>query len=134
MPLKSTGWTWRSAGRPSDGITMKRARVHARPARRKLFDAIEVLPLRGRRCVAIVVAAVCLGLCASQSAMIQFRALAGPVLKHGPRSLACVRVIEITFKLKGATKVKACARRALREDGAGSRPALALPRRLVSNQ
>lgn len=28
--------------------------------------------------------------------MIRFRALAGPVLKHGPRSLACVRVIELT--------------------------------------
>lgn len=36
-----------------------------------------------------------LGQCASPSAMIQFRALAGPVLKHGPRSLACMRVIEI---------------------------------------
>lgn len=59
----------------------------------------------------------CLGLCASLSAMIQFRALAGPVLKHGPRSLACVRVIEI-FKLKGTTKVKARACRVLREDGA----------------
>ena len=59
----------------------------------------------------------CLGLCASLSAMIQFRALAGPVLKHGPRSLACMRVIEI-IKLKGATKVKARASRALREDGA----------------
>lgn len=88
----------------------------------------------GLLCVGIVVAAVCLGLCASQSAMIQFRALAGPVLKHGPRSLACVRVIEIIFKLKGATKVKACACRALREDGAGYVSVLALPRRLVSNQ
>ena len=73
----------------------------------------------GLLCVGIVVAAVCLGLCASQSAMIQFRALAGPVLKHGPRSLACVRVIEIILKLTGVTKVKACACRALREDGAG---------------
>lgn len=29
-----------------------------------------------------------------------------------------MRVIEIIYKLKGVTKVKACARRALREDGA----------------
>lgn len=70
------------------------------------------------------------------SAMIQFRALAGPVLKHGPRSLACVRVIEyiLSIKLKGVTKVKADVRRPLREDGAPvSIGVLALPRRLVSN-
>ncbi|CAB3252206.1 unnamed protein product [Arctia plantaginis] len=63
--------------------------------------------------------------------MIQFRVLAGPVLKHGPRSLACMRVIEIV-KLKGATKVKARIKRA--QGGwsvAFGRP-LALSRRLVS--
>ena len=105
------------AGRHADGMTMNRARVHARLARRKVTSLsmsclcadVGAAPLLSLPCS--------LRLCASQSAMIQFRALAGPVLKHGPRSLACVRVIEIN-KLKGVTKVKACACRELREDGA----------------
>lgn len=78
---------------------------------------VDVLPMCGRRCGAPVVAAV-----QSQTVRVSVcddsvSALAGPVLKHGPRSLACVRVIEIN-KLKGVTKVKACACRELREDGA----------------
>lgn len=114
------------AGRLSDGMSVKRARASARPARRKAMSLPYYCRKCGSRCGVVCCRCRCLGPCASRSAMIQFRALAGPVLEHGPRSLACVRVIEI-IKLKGATKVKARASRVLREDGDRSRSASRTP-------
>jgi hypothetical protein len=72
--------------------------------------------------------------------MVLFRALTGPVLKHGPRSLACARVIGtglnrpiLQTKPKGAMKVKAHASRVTEGRCAGAVSKLAgvaLPRRL----
>ena len=74
-----------------------RARVYARPARRKATSRPKSCPSAVFGAARLLQSQPCrLGQCAYRSAMIQFRALAGPVLKHGPRSLACVRVIEIT--------------------------------------
>ncbi|CAH1641849.1 unnamed protein product [Spodoptera littoralis] len=118
LPLRGGSGTATVADRPSDGSSdeSRTRSIRVRP------DASQRRIIRLRHSADVCAARLvsqpcCLGLCASLSAMIQFRALAGPVLKHGPRSLACMRVIE-TIKLKGATKVKARARRALREDGA----------------
>lgn len=66
--------------------------------------------------------------------MIQFRALAGPVLKHGPRSLACVLVIETIHKTERRNESEGV--RLSRAQGGwsvGLDRSLALPRRLVSN-
>ncbi|KAJ0171858.1 hypothetical protein K1T71_012644 [Dendrolimus kikuchii] len=105
-----------AVGRYSD--REPRTRYKARPARRKATSSPSSPPKRGRWCGAPVVAAVPVSDCARLSLRCyKFRALAGPVLKHGPRSLACVRVIECIKTERHNESEGACAPRGRARSG-----------------
>lgn len=65
-----------------------------------------------------------------RSATLLLWVLSGPVLKHGPRSLTCARVIG-TCKPKGEMKVKIGVRASMEGGWAAQLCGLALPGRLV---